>query len=74
MKDDKRETDDLKKEAEKLKLKNKELSIELWIKQNQNASDDDLRRHFEQSQDARDVFSSPEAFIAWARHLPKASE
>jgi len=74
MKDDKRETDDLKKEAEKLKLKNKELKIELFIRENSGLSDDELRQYYTRTPDAGNIFSSAEAFIAWVRHLPKATE
>jgi len=69
-----RELNELRKRAEKAELKLKEHAIDQFAEQNQRASNDELRKYFEKSEDARDIFSTPESFIAYVRKFKNVTD
>ena len=61
-------------DIEKMELKNKELKIEIFVRGNPGLSDKELKEYYARTPDAKEIFSGPDAFVAWARHLPQATD
>lgn len=70
---DEQESRELTQQIKQQEVKNKELKIELFVRENPGLSDKELKEYFARTPEAREIFSGDFAFVAWVRHLPKVT-